>query len=140
MGEIKPRPNGSVARRGNGEDIVMYFRVGIKGQPLGEVRQPPGEVNGTEAGAGIVAGEFLPSVGVADAVEAVPESTQGYGRVSHAAPDDGALKAKFEVRRWLERNLFRVCPGADRDVMTLERPHEKVIANEACDARDVGNI
>src|SRR5882757_4744220 len=70
----------------------------------------------------------------------MPKSTQRDGRVVNTAPDDGALEAEFKVWGRLERNLFRVRPRADRHVMTLERPHKKVVADETRNARDVRNI
>src|ERR1700733_4264609 len=109
-----------MARRGDGKDVIVYFGIAIEGQPLGQIGQAPGEVEGTEAGAGVVARKLFPSVGIADAVDAMPERTQRNRRVVHASPNDGALKSELKVRRGLEGNLFRMDPGAHRDVVALE--------------------
>src|SRR3984957_12212620 len=129
-----------MARRGDGEDVIVYFRIAIEGQPLGQIGQAPGEVEGTEAGAGVPGRELFPSVGVADAVEATPERTECNGLVSLASPNNRALKSEFKVRGGLERNLFRMHPGAHWIVVALERSHEEVVSDQPCDTRDVRNI
>src|SRR5580700_7180313 len=117
-----------MARRGDGEDVIVYFRIVIEGRPLAEKGQAPGEINRAETSAGVTAREFFCSGGIADAVEAAPERTQCHRFVSHAAPDDRALKTDFNVGGYLERNFFGMSPGTDRIVMTLERSDEKVVA------------
>src|SRR5580658_8808213 len=129
-----------MARRGDGEDVIVYFRIAIKGQPLAQIGQAPGEVHSAEAGAGVVARELFPSVGVADAVEAMPERTQRNRRVVHPSPDNGALKSEFKVRCGLDGNFFRMDPGAHGIVMALQRSHEKIISDESYNAGDVGDV
>ena len=34
MREVKAGTDGGVARRRDGEDVIVYFRIGIEGQPL----------------------------------------------------------------------------------------------------------
>src|SRR5271154_776077 len=114
-----------MAWRGDGEDVIVYFRIAIEGQPLAQIGQAPGEVHSAEAGAGVVARELFRSVGVADAVEATPECTQRNRRVVNASPDDGALKSEFKVRCGLDRKFLRMDPGAHGIVMALKRPHEE---------------
>src|ERR1700728_4859226 len=129
-----------MARRGDGEDVIVYFRIAIEGQPVAQIGQAPGEVHSAETGAGVPGRKLFPSVGVADAVETTPERTQCNGLVPLASPNNRSFKSEFKVRRGLESNFFRVDPGAHRIVVTLERSHEEVVSDQPCDAGDVRNI
>src|ERR1700689_2737726 len=99
-----------MARRGDGEDVIVHFRIAVEGQPLAQIGQAPGEVHSAEAGAGVPGRELFPSAGVADAVEATPERTERNWFVALASPNNRAFKSEFKVRRGLDRNLFRMDP------------------------------
>ena len=132
-----------MARRRDGENIIVYFRVVIKSQPAVKERQAPGKVEGAEASARILARKLLRSVCIADAVKATPEGTQRNGLVSLPPPNHRALKTNFNIGRGLERNFLRMGPGAYRIVMALSLIHislvvaAAVVAEEASPPRQI---
>src|SRR5665213_2922682 len=140
LGEVEAGAVGGAARSAGGRYVVVDDGVGVEGDVVAHKREAPGEVEGAEAGAGVVAADLFGEGGVVDVEEALEEGVDGDRSVALAAPDDGALEAELEVRCGSECEHFGMDPGVVGVGVALQGADEEGVTDGSEDSGEIRDV
>src|SRR5690348_5588161 len=126
--EIDPRMISGPARRANRTYVVVHERIGVQRDPVAQKRKPVGEVEGSQARAGIIWRRLLGAAHVLEAEKAVQERVQGDRRMALSAPDRQSVETELQIPRGLETDLLHVDPRVVRVRVTFQASDEEVVA------------
>ena len=124
----------------DGAYVVVHQGIRVKSQPVSQVGQSVGEIEGPQARAWIIAREFFSTGDILKAEEAVQERMQGDGRVPFASPYGEAIESELEIAGRFEADLLHVDPRIVWIRVSLQAAHEEVVAEWAGNAGKTGNI
>src|SRR6516225_9372657 len=110
MGKIQPRTPRGAAGSVDRRNVVVDLAIGVECEPVTNPGKSIGEIECAEAGAWIFATELFCSGNPRDTKEAFQKGMDCDRHVTLAAPDDGALKAEFQIFGRLEAYLLDMDP------------------------------